>query len=167
MSGSIVDPIGFDRLKWYESGTLHAVFAMTGFFLFLSFCFVSLAGFILRFFRKAKHSEPSISRPARLAWRMAFLVSVCVILSPVLALVWYFVGDPELRPYKIESALYVSLSVLQLAALLGLTLPIFAFKSWKQDYWSMARRIYFSIVAFAGLLMIPFFYYWNLLGFRF
>ncbi len=167
MSGSIVDPIGFDRLKWYESGTLHAVLAVMGFFLFLSFCFVSLAGFILRFFRKARHSEPSISRPARLAWRMAFLASVCVILSPVLALVWYFVGDPELRPYKIESALYVSLSVLQLAALLGLTLPIFAFNSWKQDYWSMARRIYFSIVAFAGLLMIPFFYYWNLLGFRF
>jgi CubicO group peptidase (beta-lactamase class C family) len=167
MSGSIVDPIGFDRLKWYESGTLHAVLAVTGFFLFLSFCFVSLVGFILRFFRKARHSEPSISRPARLAWRMAFLASVCVILSPVLALVWYFVGDPELRPYKIESALYVSLSILQLAALLGLTLPIFAFKSWKQDYWSMARRIYFSIVAFAGLMMIPFFYYWNLLGFRF
>ncbi len=88
-------------------------------------------------------------------------------LSPVLALIWYFVGDSELRPYKIESALYVSLSVLQLAALLGLTLPIIAFKSWKQDYWSMARRIYFSVVAFAGLLMIPFFYYWNLLGFRF
>ena len=167
MSGSIVDPIGFDRLKWYESGTLHAVLAVTGFFLFLSFCFVSLVGFILRFFRKARHSEPSISRPARLAWRMAFLASVFVILSPVLALVWYFVGDPELRPYKIESALYISLSVLQLAALLGLTLPIFAFKSWKHGYWSMTRRVYFSIVAFAGLLMIPFFYYWNLLGFRF
>ncbi len=98
---------------------------------------------------------------------MAFLVSALVIFSPVLALVWYHIGDPELRPYKIASALYVSLSVLQLAALLGLTLPIFAFKSWKRGYWSMMRRIYFSIVAFAGLLMIPFFYYWNLLGFRF
>ncbi len=98
---------------------------------------------------------------------MAFLASVFVILSPVLALVWYHIGDPELRPYKVASALYVSLSVLQLAALLGLTLPIFAFQSWKHGHWSVMRRIYFSIVAFAGLLMIPFFFYWNLLGFRF
>lgn len=167
MSGSVVDPIGFERLKWYESGTLHAVLAATGFFVFLSFCLITLVGFILHFFRKAKQGEPSMSREPRLAWRIAFLVSALVILSPVLALVWYHIGDPELRPYKVASALYVSLSVLQLAALLGLTLPIFAFKSWKRGYWSMMRRIYFSMVAFAGLLMIPFFYYWNLLGFRF
>ncbi len=108
-----------------------------------------------------------MSRPTRWAWGMAFLVSTLVILSPVPDVIWYDVGDPELRPYKIESALYVSLSVLQLAALLGLTLPIFAFKSWKHGYWSMTRRVYFSIIALAGLLMIPFFYYWNLLGFRF
>lgn len=167
MSGSVVDPISFERLKWYESGTLHAVLAATGFFIFLSFCFVTLVGFIFRFLRKAKQGKPSALREPRLAWRMAFLVSALVILSPVLALVWYYIGDPELRPYKVASALYVSLSVLQLAALLGLTLPIFAFKAWKRGYWSMMRRIYFSIVALTGLLMIPFFYYWNLLGFRF
>ena len=167
MSGSIVDPVGFERLKWYESGTLHALLAATGFFVFLSFCLVTVVGFILRFFRKAKHGEPSLPRPARLAWRMAFLASALVILSPGLVLVWYLIGDPEMRPYKIASALYVSLSALQLAALLGLTLPIFAFQAWKRGYWSLTGRIYFSIVAFAGLPMIPFFYYWNLLGFRF
>lgn len=167
MSGSVVDPVGFERLKWYESGTLHAVLAGMGFFVFLSFFLITLVGFVLHFFGKAKQSEPSLSREPRLAWRTAFLVSALVILSPVLALVWYHIGDPELRPYKVESALYVSLSVLQLAALLGLTLPIFAFKSWKRGYWSLMRRIYFSVVALVGLLMIPFVYYWNLLGFRF
>jgi len=167
MSGSIVDPVSFERLKWYESGTLHAVLAAIGFFVFLSFCFVTLVGFVLRLFRKSKQREPSTSREPRLAWAAAFLVSALVILSPVLALVWYHIGDPELRPYKVASTLYVSLGVLQFAALLGMTLPIFALKSWKQGYWSLIRRIYFSAVAFAGLLMIPFFYYWNLLGFRF
>ena len=167
ISGSIVDPVSFERLKWYESGTLHAILAATGFFLFLSFCFVSLVGFIFNFFRKAKHDESSTPREPRRAWRMAALVSALVIFSPMLALVWYHIGDPELRPYKIAPALYASLSVLQLAALLGLTLPVFAFTAWKHGYWSMMRRIYFSVVALAGLLMIPFFYYWNLIGFRF
>ena len=164
MSGSIVDPVSFERLKWYESGILHAILAAIGFLIFLSFCLITLIGFISHLFRKAKHGKHS---PSRWAWRMAFLVSVLVILSPMLALFWYLIGDPELRPYKIESALYISLSVLQLAALLGLTLPVFAFKSWKHGYWTIARRVYFSIVALAGLLMIPFSHYWNLLGFRF
>jgi CubicO group peptidase (beta-lactamase class C family) len=166
MSGSIVDPVSFERLKWYESGTLHAVLAATGFLIFLSFCFITLIGLIIRLFRKAKRGDTSI-RAARRAWRMAFLVSALVILSPALALIWYFIGDPELRPYKVATALYLSLSVLQLAALLSLTLPFFAFKAWKHRYWSLLRRILFSVVALAGLLMIPFFYYWNLLGFRF
>ena len=166
MSGSIVDPVSFERLKWYQSGTLHAVLAATGFLIFLSFCFVTLVGFILRVFSKAKWRE--VTSPAsRLAWRIAFLVSALVVLSPVIAVVWYLIGDPEWRPYKIESTLYVSTSLLQLAALIGLTLPIFAYRAWRQSYWPFLRRTYFSVVALAGLLMLPFFYYWNLLGFRF
>ena len=167
MSGSVVDPVSFERLKWYESGTLHAVLALTGFLVFLSFCIFTVVSFVLSFFRKPKPVHPSMSRGPWRAWRMASLMSALVIVSPLLALIWYFIGDPELRPFKINSALYVSLSTLQLAALLGLTLPIFAFASWKRGYWSLTRRIYFSLVAFAGALLTPFFYYWNLLGFQF
>jgi CubicO group peptidase (beta-lactamase class C family) len=166
MSGSIVDPLGFERLNWYESGTLHAALAAIGFFVFLSFCLITLIVSVFRFFRKRKESEPPMRRAPRLAWRMAFVVSALVILSPVLALVWYHIGDPELRPYKVASTLSVSIGVLHIATLLGLSLPIFAFKSWKHSYWSVIQRIYFSIVALTGLLMTPFFYYWNLIGFR-
>jgi CubicO group peptidase (beta-lactamase class C family) len=167
MSGSIVDPVSFNRLRWYESSTLHAIFAALGFFVFLSFWVIAFIQFILSLFRKAPRNESSASRTAHLAWRTAALVSAVVTLSPVLAVVWYFIGDPELRPYKIESALYLSLSVLQLAALLGLALPYFSFKVWKRGDWSAALRVYYSIVALAGVLMIPFMYYWNLLGFQF
>ncbi len=167
MSGSIVDPVSFEKLKWYESGTLHAILAVTGFLVFLSFCAVTLFGFVVHLISKTKRDDASVSGASRLAWRMGFLVSALVVLSPVVALGWYYVGDPELRPYKIIFALYASVSVLQLAALLGFTLPIFAFKSWKHMYWSLMRRIYFSLVALAGLMLMPFFYYWNLLGYRF
>jgi CubicO group peptidase (beta-lactamase class C family) len=167
MSGSIVDPVSFERLKWYQSGTLHAGLSAAGFFVFLSFCFVSLTGFICRFFRRTNRGETPNSRSSRSAWAAAFLASALVVLSPAIALVWYFAGDPEQRPYKIEAALYAALAVLHLAALLGLTLPIFAFKAWKYGYWSLPRRVYFSLAALAAVLMTPFFYYWNLLGFRF
>jgi hypothetical protein len=57
--------------------------------------------------------------------------------------------------------------VLQLFTLLGLTLPFFAFKIWRRGDWSLLRRIYYSLMALAGILLMPFFYYWNLLGFQF
>jgi hypothetical protein len=158
MSGSIVDPVSFNRLRWYESGTLHASLAAIGYFVFLSFCVIAFAGFVIGFLRKTPRDESSRSRIPRLAWRTAALVSTLVVLSPILALAWYHLGDPELRPYKLESTLYLSLSVLQLAAFLGIALPYFAFRIWKGGYWSAKRRVYYSIVALAGVLMIPFFY---------
>jgi CubicO group peptidase (beta-lactamase class C family) len=167
MSGSIVDPVSFNRLRWYERGTLHATLAAIGYLIFLSFAVVTLAGFVLGFFRKGLDDRSSRARIPLLAWRTAALVSALVVLSPILALVWYHLGDPELRPYKIESTLYLSLSALQLAAIPGIALPYFTFRIWKGGYWSAKRRVYFSIVALAGVLMIPFFYYWNVLGFQF
>lgn len=167
MSGSIVDPASFERLEWYESGTLHALLAAFGFLILSSFPVIEVARFILYSRRKQTGHKSSTSRMRRMAWAIPTLVTVLVTLSPILAFAWYFIGDPELRPYKIESALYISLSVLQLAALLGLTLPYFAVRAWKSGEGSVVLRVYFSMVALVGALMLPFLWYWNLLGFRF
>jgi hypothetical protein len=52
------------------------------------------------------------------------------------------------------------------AALLGLSLPIFLVRAWKDKYWSRATRIHFSLVALTALAMLPYLHYWNLLGLR-
>jgi len=163
MSGSTKDPTAFDRLRWYESGMLHAGLGVAGFLVFLSFPLVTTTGFIRRRWRKARSDRQRASGKPRLAWRMAMLVSVLVVLAPVPVLAWMLIGDHS-RPSQFKAAFHVSSSCLLFASLLGLTLPIFSYTVWRRGDWSKVERTYYSIVALAALLMIPFLYHWNLLG---
>jgi CubicO group peptidase (beta-lactamase class C family) len=163
MSGSSKDPTAFDKLRWYESGMLNAGLGMTGFLVFLSLPLVSTTKFIRRIWRKAQSERQRASGKPRLAWPMAMLVSMLVILAPMPVLAWMLVGDHS-RPSQFKAAFHVSSSCLLVASLLGLALPIFSYTLWRRGNCSRVERTYYSIVALAALLMIPFLYYWNLLG---
>jgi len=161
-SGSIKDPTAYDRLRWYESGLLHAGLGATGFLIFLSFPIVSMVGFIRRRWRKGQVERRSATGQPHLAWRMATLVSLLVVITPIPVLTWMLFGDHS-RPSQFRAAFHISSESLLLAALLGLTLSIFAGVAWKRGNWTIVRRIYYSVVALAALLMVPFLYHWNLL----
>lgn len=167
MSGSATDPVGFERLRWFERGILHLFLGTAGFLLSVSFVVFSLIDAALDWLRRKKRSQGLTSNPSHLAWRVATLFTFLIVLSPVVAFAIYFFGDPEMRPYKITTALYPSLSLLMVASLLGLTLPVFAILLWRSRRYSVLRRVYYSLVAVMGLLMPAYLYYWNLLGFRF
>src|SRR5215475_11617911 len=162
MSGSSKDPTAFDRLRWYESGMLHAGLGMAGFLVFVCLPLVSTTRLIRRCWRRAQSERQRVSGKSRLAWRMAMLVSALVVLAPVPVLAWMLLGDHS-RPSQFKAAFHVSSSCLLLASLLGLTLPVFSYALWTRSDWSRVERIYYSIVARAALLMIPFLYHWNLL----
>ena len=163
ISGSTRDPTAFDRLRWYESGMLHAGLGVAGFLVFLSFPLVTTIAFIRRHWRKAQSERKRALGKPHLAWRTALLVSVLVLLAPAPVLAWMLIGDHS-RPSQFQAVLHISSSCLLLASLLGLTLPIFSYTVWRRGDWSKLERTYYSIVAIAALLMIPFLYHWKLLG---
>lgn len=163
VSGPLFDPASFHRLRWYQRGTVHALAAGLGFLVFLSVPLVALVAALRR--RGDRRAEGT--GVLRWAWHAAVAVSVLVVTSPVLFLVSYMVGDLEMRPYKVASSLSLTTGTLLVAALLGLTLPLFAVMVWRRRYGSRAWRIYYGLVALAALLMVPFLMHWNLLGFRF
>jgi hypothetical protein len=111
-------------------------------------------------------TERNYSKTARLAWVIATLVSLLVILSPVSGIMMIFLTR-EHQLYNIPPILYTALGFLLAASITGLSLPIFAVIAWKNHYWSLASRLLFSAVALAALLMMPMMNYWNVLGFRF
>ena len=162
-SGSTKDPAAYDKLRWYESGFLHAGLGAAGFVVFLSLPLVSMIGFIRRRWRRAGPERESASGESPLAWRAATVVSLLVVLSPIPVLIWMLLGDHS-RPSQFKTAFHFSSAGLFLAALLGLTLSIFGGIAWKRGDWSIARRIYYSVVALTALLMVPFLFHWNLLG---
>jgi CubicO group peptidase (beta-lactamase class C family) len=162
---NLFDPTSFDKLRWHESGKLHATLAAVGFLVFLLFPFITLGMHIFGRRKKSQH-ERRLPRLARISWRVAIIVSVLVILSPVSGIIMALLTT-EHQLYSIPPILYVALSFLQLAALLGLGLPVFAVFAWRRRYWSLGARLLFSSVALVAFCMIPFMNYWNLLGFRF
>jgi len=136
---------------------------VAGFLVFLSFPLVSATRFIRRRWHKAQSERERASGKTCLARRTAMLVSGLVLLAPVPVLAWMLIGDHS-RPSQFKVAFHVSSSCLLFASLLGLTLPMFSYTVWRRGDWSRVERTYYSIVALAGLLMIPFLYHWNLLG---
>ena len=89
-------------------------------------------------------------------------VSLLVVMAPIPVLTWVLLGDHS-RPSQFKTAFHIYSGLLLLAALLGLTLSIFAGIAWRRGDWSVPRRIYFSVVALTAFLMVPFLYHWNLL----
>jgi len=162
MSGSTKDPTAFDRLAWYESGMLNGGLGVAGFLIFLSFPLVSTIAFIRRRWREAQFERQRASRKPSLAWRTAMLVSVLVLLAPAPVVAWMLIGDHS-RPSQFKAAFHVSSSCLLFSSLIGLTLPIFSYTLWRRGDWSKLQRTYYTLVALAALLMIPFLYHWNLL----
>jgi len=111
---------------------------------------------------KAGSDRLSPTSESRLAWRMANFVSLLVVMAPIPVLTWVLLGDHS-RPSQFKTAFHISSGFLLLAALLGLTLSIFAAIAWRRGDWSVPRRIYYSVVALTAFLMVPFLYHWNLL----
>lgn len=162
VSGPLFDPTSFDRLRWYERGTVHALLGGLGCLVFLSVPLVAVACALRR---RREDVAPGSMR--RWAWRAALAVSLLVLISPVLLLLSYFMGDPEMRPYKVALSLSLATGTLLVGAVLGLALPVFAVMMWRRGDGSRPWRVYYGVVALAALLMVPFLVHWNLLGFRF
>jgi CubicO group peptidase (beta-lactamase class C family) len=163
-SGSTRDPTAYDKLRWYESGLLSAGLGGVGFIVFLSFTIGSAIGFIRRGWRKLRSKPQPKKTEQRLAWWMATLVSLLVVISPAPILTWMLFGDHS-RPSQFRFAFHISSGALLLASLLGPSLLFFAGFAWKACAWTIVRRVYYSVVAITAFLMVPFFYYWNLLDF--
>ncbi|MEC0228249.1 serine hydrolase domain-containing protein [Paenibacillus alba] len=53
--------------------------------------------------------------------------------------------------------------------LVGLTVAILALSvmAWKSKYWTMLKRVHYTLVALSAVVLCLFFYHWNLLGWHF
>ncbi len=97
---------------------------------------------------------------------MAVLTSACALLAPVsvVAMVTLNRGD-DTAAHNLRLALTVGVTWLLAAVLAALTLPIFAIRAWRELYWSLPRRLYFTGLAVGALVSIPLLYYHRLLGY--
>jgi len=163
LSGELADPIPFVRLRWYESGFLYLALFAFGSLVYGLVCAVSIFLLVKRLFRRRVCQQVANNRSR--VRKFAALTSWLYILSPILTIVYYLVGDAEQRPFKVETALTIGISFLLIAAVSGVFTSALIFKEWKET----ARRERFFLALFATVCLgaIPLMAYWNLLGYNF
>jgi len=153
-----------EKLAWYETKDFQVKLVVFCTLVFLSACVVGSIGWLRSRTRKQLSKSSKITR---LAQFLAVLVSALNLIFLIgIALVvlntdfWeFFFGVPP--------AAFALLLIPPLTTGLTLGLLVFTVLAWKNQYWSVIKRLQYSLITLAALGFVSFLNYWNLLGFQF
>ena len=150
------------KLDWYETTGFNMALLLGCVLIFLSMIPVGLIRLIQE--RRRSSERKPASRDARAAHWIILGISMLNLLFVVGVVLWgeqpNILFDPSLT-LKIVLGLGVLSAVLTVGALVYVVL------AWKDGYWGVAFRSYYTLVTIAAVAFVWFLNYWNLLGWRY
>jgi hypothetical protein len=152
----------FEKLNWYETPGFHMALLLACVLVFLSMILVVSIRAIRNRLSGDRKPAPRGARVAR--W---IIVGVCVLnlLFVVGTVLW---GEPNLTPLFGVSLIYqIVLGLGALSAVLTAGVLVYTALAWKNSYWGVAARVYYTLVTVAAVAFVWFLNFWNLLGWRF
>jgi CubicO group peptidase (beta-lactamase class C family) len=153
----------YEKLNWYETTGFNMALFLGCVLVFLSMMPVALVRAIRN--RRLSDDQKAAPRGARMAnWiivgisvlNLLFVVGTVMMLSGL--------GFPRFG-VTLTNRIVLGLGVL--SALLTVGALVYAALAWRDRYWGVAFRIYYTLVAIAAVAFVWFLNYWNLLGWRF
>jgi glucan phosphoethanolaminetransferase (alkaline phosphatase superfamily) len=162
-------PSAFERLVWYDTLPVQLGFIFTASALLASsftvWPFVRMVVCVWRRLRgKRKPAGPASRSPALAAAVTGLLVVV------FFAGLDQMLGNSQYRlqmAYGMTPEMVALLWIPLLVGVLACFLAWFSFISWRRRQWSLPMRVYYSLLALAAALVIPFCWNWNLIGFQY
>lgn len=159
LAGNLSDPSGFEKINWWDNVKFHG-----GLFIFIVLIviiriFWSIVSGIKKLINrnKKKGEEGKITKKVWLATGLLSWTLAILFIASLVSIV--FVPKPI---YQIPTPINVTLFLLKIIAVVGLLLPITAFISWRCNWWTTGRKLFFSFFAIAMLGLSLLVYYWNL-----
>lgn len=149
--------MSFEKVPWYETLAFNMPLLMISLLLFLSMLFVMFIRF-LRSRQRVADQTPS-SRRASLVIAWISLLNLLFIVGNVM---W-----GEQIVFGVPFAYKVTLGLGVLSTVLTVTAVVYTVLAWKDHYWSVAFRTYFTLVTVAAVAFVWFLNRWNLLGWRY
>jgi CubicO group peptidase (beta-lactamase class C family)/membrane protease YdiL (CAAX protease family) len=152
--------MSFEKVQWYETLGFNMPLLMISLLMFLFMLLVALVRFIQE--RRRGAGQKPFSPSARIAARLIVGISVLNLLFIIGSVMWgeqIVFGIPF--AYKIVLGLGVLSAVLTVGALIYIVL------AWKDSYWGIAFRVYYTLVTLTAVAFIWFLNQWNLLGWRY
>jgi hypothetical protein len=151
--------VAFERLPFLERPTVHYVAGGVSLALFVS------AVFAWPIVAWRRRKLPRADRPPRTprlgAWFMSatlvvFVVGMAVVLS-----------DPLEIAFGITASLKALLALPVVAAALTLVGLFNVIRAWSGAWWTIAGRVYFTLVVAAAVVFLVVLNHWNLFGYRY
>jgi len=154
----------FEKLDWYETLGFHMALTLGCVLVFLSMIPVALIRAIRN--RRLSGDRKPAPRGARLAHWIILAISV---LNP-LFLVGFALGMPAIMQNALLDPpwiMKIALGLGVLAAVLTAGALVYTVLAWKNRYWGIASRLYYTLGTVAAVAFVWFLNYWNLLGWRY
>jgi CubicO group peptidase (beta-lactamase class C family) len=160
MFTDIIPEWGYIKLDWYETPGFNMLLALVCVGTFLSMLPVALIRFIRN--RRAELA----SRGARTAnW---IIVAICILnLLFILGIALWFRPMHPSELHDIPRIVEIVMGLAVLAALLTVGALVYTVLAWKNRYWGVAYRVYYTLATIAAAAFVWFLYYWNWLGWRY
>jgi hypothetical protein len=152
--------MAFERVALYETLGFNMPLLMTSLLMFLSILPVAMVG-LIRGRRRNADQKPA-PRRARAAFHLVVWISVLNLL--------FIAGNVmfgEQLVFGIPFAYKVVLGLGVLSALLTVGALFYAVLAWKERYWGVGFRVYYTLVTVAAVAFVWFLNSWNLLGWRY
>jgi len=152
---------GFEKLNWYETTGFNMALFLGCVLVFLSAILIASI-LAIRNRRLSDERKPS-PRGARLA--EGIILGICAL--NLLFVVGSFLWNNPTPSFGISLNFQIVLGLGVVSAVLTIGALVYTALAWKDSYWSIAGRIYYTLVTVAAVAFIWFLNYWNLLGWRF
>ena len=150
----------FERLSWYETPAFNMGLALVSVLMFLSMIPGALIHFILD--RRQRGDRKPASRGAHLAYWVILGLSLLNLLFVISTALW---GNP-VPLFGISTIYRIVLGLGVLSAVLTASALVYTVLAWKNRYWGILGRLYYTLVTVAAVAFVWFLNYWNLLGWR-
>jgi len=157
------------RMNWYETGAFNMPLLLSCALIFLSVIPVASVR-ALRNRRRSADMEPA-TRGARIAHVIILAIGILNLLFLAgVGTTFQFGMFPWSMVSELHGLSWIGVMVLGLgvlAALLTSGALVCTVLAWKDGYWGIAYRLYYSLVTAAAVAFVWFLNYWNLLGWRY
>ena len=150
------------KLDWYETSGFNMALLLVCTLIFLSTILIALIHAIRN--RRLSGDRNPTPRGARVAnW---IILGICIlnILFLVGTALW---GMPTSELHSISLLAKIVLGLGVTSAVLTVGALIYTALAWKNNYWGIAARAFYTLVTVAAVAFVWFLNYWNLLGWRF
>jgi len=162
-----LDPVNYtalDKLEWYETAGFNMSLLVVCVLIFVSMLIAAVIRFV--WIRLVSKRGPG-SRRARIAtW---VIVGVCLLNVLVVASVAWGAMGGGMANELLEPPSLVKLALVLGALGVALTVGavVYAVLAWKEKFWGVAFRVYYTVVTVAAVAFVWFLNYWNLVGLRY